>query len=265
MRRARLLALLLVLLAAAATLGCGLVPHALFWPARLALLFLLPFAASVAASLLLPREPQREGRSARVLGTARFHLLIAAAILLDLGAIGAGYALGWTTFTYGEQALEAHKLLAVPLALPFTIAAATLGTEWALHARLWESLAHGGRRREAAALAVGCGVALAVPALAPGFVAVEPAFLVAGLALALLREVTALELFKSGGLLVAGAWRGSLVALEAFGLGDWNSFYFPMANYVTSEPLFYPLRVAGGAAALLLVLVAARRWRESPG
>ncbi len=261
-RRARQLAALLVALAAAATWACGQTAPALLWPARLALLFLLPFAASIAATLLLPREPRREGASARVAGTARFHLLVALAIALDLGAIGVGYGLGWATLTYGEQALQAHKLLAVPLALPFTIAAATLGIEWALHARLWESLAHAGRRAEGTALALAAGVALSLPALMPGFRVDEPWFVVAAVALALLREATALALFRAGGLFVAGAWRGTIVAFEAFGLGDWSSFYFPMANYVTSEPRFYLLRVAGGAAALLAVLALTRKRRE---
>ena len=258
-RRARRLAALLVALALAATWACGLISTALQWPARLALLFALPFAASIAATLLLPREPRREGASARIAGTARLHFVVAAAIALDLGAIGVGYGLGWATLTYGDQSLHAHKLLAVPLALPFTLAAATLGTEWALHARLWEALARAGRRSEASVLAVFAGVALSLPALVPGFRIDEPAFVAGGIALALLREATALALFRTGGLFVAGAWRGTLVALEAFGLGDWNSFYFPMANYVTSEPLFYLLRVAGGAAALAAVLALTRR------
>jgi hypothetical protein len=262
MRRARQLGALLAALGGAATLLVGLVPAAWHWPARLGLLFGVPFLASVAASLLLPREPGREGASVKIGGTARCHAVVAVALFVDLGAVGAGYALGWTTFTYGEQALEAHKLLAVPLALPFTIAAATLGNEWALHARLWETLARAGRRGEALVLALGCGAALVLPSIAPGFEAGDPAFLAGSLALALAREGAALALFRSGGLFVAGAYRGTLVALESFGLGDWNSFQFPMANYVTSEPLFYLVRAAGGVLALAAVVALLRRGRE---
>lgn len=259
MPRARALALVLVALAAAATWLCGLVPPAFGWPARLALLFALPFAASVAASLLLPREPVHQGASVKVLGTARFLPIVAVAIALDLGAIGAGYALGFVTLTYGDQALQAHKLLAVPLALPFTLAASTLGTEWALRARLFDAPRLAGQPGEGALLSIAAGAALALPALAPGFEISDGAFFACGVAVALLREATALALYRGGGLFVAGAWRGTLVAVEAFGLGDWNAFYFPLANYVTSDPRFYWIRAAGPLVAFAFVLVFARR------
>ena len=258
MPRARTLALVLVLLGGAATVGCGFVPRALLWPARLALLFALPFAASIAATLLLPRESGREGASVKVAGTSRFLPVIALALALDLGAVGAGYGLGLVGFASGARALEPLKLLVVPLALPFTIAAATLGTEWALHARLWESLSRAGRPREATFAALAAGVALAVPALAPGFGADAAVFVAAGVTLALLREATALALFRAGGLFVAGAWRGALVGLEAFALGDRSSFFLPLVSYA-SEPRFYLVRVAGGVAALIVVLAACRR------
>jgi hypothetical protein len=261
MRRVRQLAFVLVALGLAATAAAGAAPPTWRWPARFALLFGLPLAASVAASLLLPRERGREGSSARVAGTGRLHALIAAAILIDLAPIGIGYLLGWTTFTFGEQALEARKLLAVPLALPFTIAAATLGTEWALRARLYEVGLRAGHAADAARLSVVAGTALALPFVAPGFEAASVGVLLSWLAITILREATSVVLFRAGGLLPVGAWRGSLVAIEAFGLADWSLFHFPMANYVSSEPAFDALRVAGPAAALALVALAARRLR----
>jgi hypothetical protein len=263
MPRTRLLALLLALLAFAVTALAGAVPRRFGWPAGLALLFLLPLAASILATVLLPREPGREGASTRVAGTARFHPLIALLLVLDLGVIGVGYAMGWVTLTFGGGTFQAHKLLALPLALPFTIAAATLGTEWALRARLWETIARQGRRREAAILSIGAGVLLALPALAPGFEIVDRPFLAAGLAIAALREATSLALFRAGGLFVVGAWRGTLVALEAFGLGDRFGFYFPLASFVSSEPRFYLLRVAGPALACAAAFAAERRWRRA--
>ena len=89
------------------------------------------------------------------------------------------------------------------------------------------------------------------------------AFVVAGLAVALLREATTLVLFRRGGLLVAGAYRGTLLAIEGVGLGDWHAFYFPMANWVSSAAGFYPLRVAGPLLALLLVVALARQERPA--
>lgn len=263
MNRARLLAVALLVLAGLATFGAGAAPPRFGWPARLLVLFGLPLAASITATLVLPREPRRMGTSAKVVGTARFHPILAGALLLDLGAIGVGHALGWVNFTHGDQALQARKLLAVPLALPFTIAAATLGTEWALRARLWETLARSGRSREAATLSIAIGAALTLPAFVPGFELADPAFVACAVASALLREAASLTLFKSGGLFVAGAYRGTLQAIEAFGLGDWYGFWFPIANFVTSEPRFYVLRVAGVAAALGLILVATRRRARS--
>ena len=258
MNRVRGLTVALAALALAATALAGWVAPAARWPARLGLLFLLPMAAGAIASILLPRSAKRLGSSARVLGTSRYPGLLAIAIAFDLGAIGAGYALGWTTFTYGEQTLEAWKLFAVPLALPFTIAVATLGAEWALHARLWEVAKRASSTEAASLVAVGTGALLALPAIAPGFAIVDRHYVASALAIAILREVIALRLFRTGGLFVAGAYRGVLIAFEGFGIADWYSFYFPMANYVSSAPAFYALRALGPAAALALVLVATR-------
>jgi hypothetical protein len=259
MARVRTLALLLVTLAVAATAGAGLARGGALWPARLALLFLLPMAAGAIATLLLPRSAKRLGSSAKVLGTGRFHALVAGVILLDLAAIGVGYLLGWATLTYGEQALHARKLLAVPLALPFTIAVATLGSEWALHARLWEVAARRSDATTASILAVGVGTALALPVILPGFDVVDRGFVASAIAVALLREIVALRLFRTGGLFVAGAYRGTLLALEGFGLADWHSFLFPLANYVSSTPAFPLLRVVGPAVGVALLFALTRR------
>jgi hypothetical protein len=259
MSRVRTLGAALAALALAAVLLAGWAPPALRWPARLGLLFGLPLLAAIAATIALPRSAKRLGSSARVAGTGRYALLLGAAIAVELGAIGAGYGLGWATFTFGDATLEAWKLAAVPLALPFAIAAATLGTEWALHARLWTVAARESSPEAASFLAVGLGVALALPGIVPGFDVVDSAYVGSAVAVALLREATALRLFRSGGLFVAGAYRGVLVAIEAFGLADWYSFWFPVANYVSSVPTFYSLRTLGAAAALALVLAATRR------
>ena len=142
-------------------------------------------------------------------------------------------------------------------------AAATLGAEWALHARLWEVMARAEGTRRATVVALACGVALTLPVVAPGFRVASDTFVLAGLAIALLREATMLVLFRRGGLFVAGAYRGTLMAIEGVGIGDWHAFYFPMANYVSSAPGFYVLRVAGPLAALLLVLRFAAPERDA--
>jgi hypothetical protein len=259
MPRTRPLALTLAALALAATFAAGSIPPGLRWPMRLTLIFALPALSGVLASLLMPRSAKRLGSSARVLGTARFHAVVAAVVVIDLAAIGIGYALGWTTFTFGEQTLEAWKRLAVPLALPFTIATATLGTEWALHSRLWEVLSRRTTPGYASFFVVGLGALLTLPVIAPGFEVVDRPYFASALVIVLAREAIALALFRSGGLFVAGAYRGTLVAIEGFGLADWYSYYFPMANFVSSVPLFYLLRATGPLLAMALVLYLARR------
>jgi hypothetical protein len=257
--RARALAALLAAAGVLATLALGLVPAAGRWPARLALLFVLPLVVSVAATLLLPREPGREGASVRIAGTARFHPILAAAIALDTLPFGVGLLLGWTNVAWADPSHLARRWAAVALAIPLTIAAATLGSEWALRARLWEAMARAGRPREAALLSCAAGSLLALPAIAPGFVAASAPFAAAALVTALLREATALTLFRRGGLFVAGAWRGTLVAFEAFALGDAYAFWSPLARLASNLPLFYLLRVAGPLAALVVVVMAVRR------
>ena len=257
--RARALAAILLGTGALVTLAIGFVPTAYRWPARLGLLFALPLAASIAATLLLPRESGRQGASVRIAGTARFHPILLAAIVLDLLPFGAGALLGWVDLTWVDPPQLPRRLLAVALALPLTIAAATLGSEWALRARLWEVLARAGRPREAALLSCAAGVLLALPAVTPGFAVASAPFVAAALATALAREATALVLFRRGGLFVTGAWRGTLVALEAFALGDAYAYWSPLARAFANGAPFYLLRLAGPVAALILVVAASRR------
>jgi len=257
--RARALAALLIALGALVTLALGLVPAGGRWPARLALLLVLPLAASIAATMLLPREPGREGASVRISGTARFLPILAAAIALDTLPFAIGRLLGWTNVAWADPSHLARRWAAFAFAIPLTIAAATLGSEWALRARLWEVVERAGRPREAALLSCFAGALLALPAVLPGFAAASAPYAAAALATALLREATALTLFRRGGLFVAGAWRGTLVALEAFAFGDAHALWSPLARLESSPPHFYLLRVAGPLAALVVVVRGARR------
>jgi hypothetical protein len=240
------------------TLALGLVPGEGRWPARVALLFALPFAASVAATVLLPREPGRQGASVRIAGTARFLPVVAAAIVLDLAPLVAGTLLGWANVARAASAHPSLRLMLGGLALPLTIAAATLGSEWALRARLWETISRAGRPREAALASCAAGTLLALPAFLPGFAVPSAPFAFAAVLTAALREAAALALFRRGGLFVVGAWRGALVAIEAFAFGDWNFFWSPFARLVSNEAPFYLVRVAGPIAALLLVVATSR-------
>jgi len=264
-RRPRQLAFALLALGLLSTAVGGVVPTALRWPARLGLLFVVPTIAGVVASLLLPRDPKRIGRSARIQGTAPFHLVIAAALGLELLPVVWGAYSSQAYVALGHPLLARWPWLPLLVALPFTIAAATLGTEWALRARLWSVTRRRGGDGEATGWSLLCGTALAIPALAPGFAHGSWALLVPALGVALARQGVALTLFRGGGLFVAGTYQGTLVALEAFGLGPANGFYAPALVFASGGQRFDLARVAAPLAAwILAALVARRGGREEP-
>ncbi len=262
MRPVRRLALALLILALAATVLAGFSTLATRWPLRLGVLLFLPILAGWIGSALLPRSARRLGQSARVRGTARFHLLIALAVVLDPLAFVVGRLLGWVSLAAPAPPQLGWRLLALAVAPPLTIAAATLGSEWALRARLWSVGARLGRGLEAGVLSVLCGAALTLPALAPGFgLGERSTMLYAGIGVALLRQTVALALFRGGGLFVAGAYSGSLAALDGFGIGERTSLYAPLLRFTPVHPGFEILRLLGPAVALVVVALAARRQK----
>jgi hypothetical protein len=262
MPNVRRLALVLALLGPAAAALAALLPRAAWGAGRLAVLVLLPIVAGGLASLLVPRG--REASTARVAGTGRLHGWIAAAIALDLAPIGLALALGWTALALGDPMQVARRLLLFLLVLPFAIAAATLGSEWALHARLLAPAGRAGRPGEGALLALVAGLALALPALAPGLRLPVIDLALAAAGVVLLREAAAIVLFRAGGLLPAGAWRGTLAALDALLLTEWSPWRAWLAEPAAVAPGFAPLRLLGPAAALVLVAFAARRRAAGP-
>jgi len=260
MSRVRRLALLLIGLGLVATTGVGLWPPLWTGPARMGLLLGLPFVVGVLSTLLLPRSPRRLGQSARVRGTSRFHLVIAAGLALDLGAIVLAARLGLASIETVASPLPGWRIAAFFVVLPLTIAVATLGLEWALHARIWSYGRRQGAPRESVGWALAAGVALAVPALAPALgPPVAAAFAACALGVVLAREITLLLLFRAGGLFVAGAYRGTLLAVDALGLGLAASFYRPAFVALARSPEFFLVRFGGAVLALLLVAVVVRR------
>jgi len=264
MNRVRRLALILVALGAAASLAVAVWPARWAPLARLGLLLGLPFLVGVVATLVLPRSPRRLGQSARVRGTSRFHAVIAGGLALDLGAFWVAARLDWAAIEPLGASLPLWRIALFVLALPLCVAVGTLGLEWALHARIWSF----GRRQGAAGEAVGwalvAGVALAAPALAPAWRNPEAMLVVyGGLGVALARELTLLLLFRSGGIFVAGAYRGTLLAVDALGLGVATAFYRPVLLVVARLPVFHLLRLGGPLLALALVALAARRPLDS--
>jgi hypothetical protein len=214
------------------------------------LLFGVPVLVSGAAFALLGsglrRTDRPPGRS-----WPRLVAIGGAALLCDLAPIGIGYALGWVTFTWGDQRLEATKLW-LPLWLPLCVAAGIWGWELGLRRGLYRAWVARGSAWVAGGVSALAGLALALVFILPGFEVPDPAFASAALATVGAREVLFVLFYRASGLLAAGFLRGFLVFVDAFVINDWYSAFFPMANYVSSEPLFYLLRASGPLAGVAI-------------
>ncbi len=215
------------------------------------LLFGVPLLVVIAALIVLGAGLWRgTGRQERR-AWPRLLLLAGAVMACDLAPIGIGYAVGWVTFTWGDQRLEAAKLW-LPLWLPLCIAVGIWGWELGLRHGLYRAWSAKGAPARAAAASVAAGLALALVFIIPGLAVPDPVFTGAALATVGAREVVFLLFYRGAGLLAAGALRGFLVFVDAFAINDWYSAYFPTANYVSSEPLFYLLRAGGPLAAVAI-------------
>jgi hypothetical protein len=255
--RARLLAIVYVVLGAALAAALGEAPKGAL--GRYLLVFGLPALVAFLALAVLGagawrRRPDRPSRP----GWARLLVLAGMVVACDLAPIGLGYLLGWVTFTYGDQRLEATKFW-LPIWLPVCLAAGIWGWELGLHQGLYRAWAARGRAWVAGGVSVLAGLALALAFVLPGLTIPDPAFAAAALATAGAREVVFLLFYRASGLLVAGLLRGLLLFVDAFVINDWFGAFFPMANYVSSDPIFYLLR-AGGP----LVGVAVVAWALAP-
>lgn len=222
------------------------------------LFWVLPAAVGLLAVAILPRPARPEtsvGRPWLLLGWALAALAVAQA------AIPLAFRLGWLIFTWGDQQLADAPVWAVAWRLPLAILLGAWGWEWGLRRTLFASwsLQFGSAAAWAATLL--CGLALALPALAPGLVVSDRDFVMAGLAVTLCREAALTLLYRHGGLGLAGAARGLLMCLDAVAINDVVSPYFPAANYVVGDPRFYALRAGAALAALALLALGCRHAR----
>jgi len=232
----------------------------------------LPLLAGLLTAVLFRRRPPRsDGPDVpawRPEGGALLKLLpfCAAAFALDQGFLGLGHLLGWITFTYGEQRLVSHPLLAAAWALPLCLLVGVACYERALRS----GILVGAERRlgvlGAAALSLVTGVAIALPGILLGTSFPDPPYVAAALVAAACREAASCAIVLSGGgVLLAGLYRGWLFYFEGFLLNDLNALSFPMANYTSSEPRLYLVR-AGMAVAAAAALALGGAWaRRRPG
>jgi hypothetical protein len=262
-RSSRTLFLALVALACAATASVGAAAPAARSPLRWALLLVLPLLVGALATLLAPPPHSPRFPAAVPMPTFRHAPLLVALVLIDFAPLGVGALTGQVTFSAAAGELGAARLAALLVGLPAVVGAMTLGWEWGLRQRLYAPTAAAGAPATALLLSIGAGVALSLPAIAPGFVVPELPFALAALAGAALREATAVRLFRRAGILLSGAYRGALAGLEGLVIADWSSLWYPSVLYVSSDPAFYLLRAAGPFAALAVAALWCRRLDAS--
>jgi hypothetical protein len=245
-KRVVVLALVLVALGIGVAWLTGSVGAANRVALRWLVLLGLPILVGLLGVALVPRP-----NLAMLSFDRRLALLAGALVVVDLLPIGAGFLLHQVTFTYGDQTLAAGRILAVVIGLPALVAVTIVGWERGLRERLCGGAAASGAPSWGAVLSIGAGVALSLVAFAPGFEPMDRSFAAAACGTALVREATAVRLWRAGGRSLSGLYRGVLAGIEGLVIADWASFWFPSANFVSSDPVFTWLRVAGPAVGLL--------------
>lgn len=254
MSRPRALFVALVALGLAAALAGRVLPAALATPWRWALLVLLPLTVGALGSLLV-QPPERRRLRAEVPVPGLRHLpMVGALVLLDLGAVLIGHALGWIQAPGGLPAFSPLRFAALAVGMPIVLFVGVHGWEWGLRARLYAPWARAGGAELAVIASLVAGAALALPALAPGLRVDDRGYLASVLAAALAREAIALRLFRRAGVLLSGSYRGLLLGLDALLVADGRSLWTPLVPYVVGDPRFEPLR---GLVPWLGLLVAA--------
>ena len=221
----------------------------------------LPLAALLFAAILVPRLPSTPGRTPSREAVRTLAPWCAAGLVIEWSFLGIGHLFRWETFTFGDQALQGHPFATVVRDLPPCLLLGWLGWERALRGGILSGLAPRLGIMPAAIVAGLTGTVLAAPAILGGTPFLDVPFVAAAFAAAAARETACTAIVLSGGSLpLAGAYRGLLMFLEGRILNDVNGLFFPLANYTSSEPLFY---LARGATALLsaavVVAAAARR------
>lgn len=180
----------------------------------------------------------------------------AAAFACDQGFLGIGHLLGWITFTFGEQRLVSHPLVAAAWGLPLCLLVGVVCYERALRGRILAGAADRFGIVAAATVSGATGLTLALPGILLGTSFPDRPYVAAAVVTAVCREAASCVIFLSGGgILLAGLYRGWLLYFEGFVLNDVNALFFPMANYTSSEPRLYLLRAGlavAGAATLAL-------------
>jgi hypothetical protein len=222
----------------------------------------IPLAIGVLAVLICSGAPSLASAGKPRRGVVRLLPWCLAAFVADHAFLAIARLSGWATFTFGDQGLSGHPLRAALWGLPLCLALGIVGWEAGLRRILLVAWMRDVPRPVAVMIACGTGTLLAAPTILSGFVNPDTNYVVAAFLSALCREVSfSLVFLAGGGLLLAGLYRGCLFYVDAFVVQDWYGVYFPAANYVSSDPVFY---MARGASALLAAsIIGLGAWRAS--
>jgi hypothetical protein len=185
--------------------------------------------------------------------------LCALAFAVDYSFLALGHLTGWSTFTYGDQALSAAPIRTAIWGLPLCLVLGVVGWERALRGGLLAGWAEHLPRAAAAAISGAVGVLLVAPSIVQGPPYPDVSFILAALFAACCREASYCVLFLSGGGSMGGLYRGWLYYLEGLVIGDWYGLFFPAANYTSSEPRFYLMRALTAALSAAVLIAGARR------
>jgi hypothetical protein len=229
---------------------------------RLLVTWAIPVATGMMAALFFVRPPSLARSRAPNRGVIRLVPWCLAACVADYSFLAIGHAAGWATFTFGDQGLSGHPLRAALWGLPLCLVLGVAGWERGLRRILLVAWMQDVPRGVAVLIACASGTILAAPVILPGIRLPDTGYALAAFLSAFCREMSFSLIFLwGGGLLLAGLYRGFLFYLDAFVIQDWYGVYFPAANYVSSEPVFY---LARGASALLAAgIIGIGAWRAS--
>jgi len=238
--------------AVGAAIGRERLGRVVFWDlpllAGLLAAVLFRFGPAASAAMAAPGRPPSAGLLLKLLPWCGL------AFACDQAFLGLGHLLGWITFTYGEQSLVSHPLVAARWGLPFCLLVGVACYERALRGGILAGAMDRLGVVAASALSAATGTLMSLPGILLGTSFPDRPYVAAAVVAAICREVASCVIFLSGGgILLAGLYRGGLAYFEGFVLNDVNGLFFPMANYTSSEPRLYLLRASLAVAGAVIL------------
>lgn len=224
------------------------------------LLWILPLIVLATALVIGRRQPgRRRSNKWQALAALPFFAL---AFAVERSFIPIGAALGWLTFTFGDQQLAQAPLRTMAWALPACLLSGIFAWEFVLRRRVCASWSAASSGRTAFVATVVVGLSLQLPWFIDPSSLAPPRFLISSLIAALMIECCLSFVFLvTQSIWTSGIWRGLLLYLTGFVIEDWFGQAFPLSNFVEADPRIYVLRP--GVATVSAVICAALALRVS--